>query len=93
MSTPSEFNEKKPMSLGLIAWAVVIAFNLGVLYATMMATREDVADNKKAAKDYVEQEVGGLRSDWERQNDVSRKERSEIREDIKELQQYHKEKQ
>lgn len=87
---PDEFKEKKQVSVGLVAWAVVIAFNLGVLYATMMATRESVAENKKAAKDYVEQEVGGLRSDWERQNEQTKKEREEIRQEIEELWNYHK---
>ena len=90
MGMPDEFKEKKSLSMGFVAWAVVIAFNLGVLYATMMATREDVFNNKKAAKEYVEQEVGGLRSDWERQNKQEEKEREEIREDINELQKYHK---
>lgn len=91
MSLPDEFKEKKTLSFGLVAWAVVIAFNLGVLYATMLSTKEDVMSNKKAAKEYVEQEVGGLRSDWERQNDQAERERKELREDISELEKYHKE--
>ncbi len=89
--TPDEFKEKKTVSIGLVAWAVVIAFNLGVLYATMLATREDVSNNRQAAKDYTEQEVSGLRLDWERQNNISKKEREEMREDIKDLEKYHKE--
>ena len=89
--TPDEFKEKKVVSFGLVAWAVVIAFNLGVLYATMVATRDDVENNKQAAKDYVEQEVGGLRSDWERQNDQEEKEREEIRESVDKLWEYHRE--
>lgn len=87
---PDEFREKKVVSIGLVAWAVVIAFNLGVLYATMLATRDDVSNNKTTAKEYVEQEVGGLRSDWERQNEQSAKEREELREEILNLWEYHK---
>ena len=89
--TPEEFKEKKNLSIGVVAWAVVIAFNLGVLYTTMMTTRENVESNKKAAKDYVEQEVGGLRSDWERQNAILKTRDSEMMERIKELEKYHRE--
>lgn len=89
--TPDEFKEKKNVSYGLIIWVGVICFNIGVLYATLLSVKDDVTNNRAAAKEYVEQEVGGLRSDWERHNEQTAKERQEMRNDIDDLEKYHKE--
>ena len=54
--TPEEFGRKlPPMTLGFIIWVAMIAFSLGVLYTKVVDTDRPVVD-----------EVGGLRSDWER---------------------------
>jgi len=54
--TPEEFGRKlPPMTLGFIIWVAMIAFSLGVLYTKVVDTDRLVVD-----------EVGGLRSDWER---------------------------
>jgi len=53
---PDEFSKKLPsITLGFIIWVAIIAFSLGVLYTKVIDTDEKVID-----------EVGGLRSDWER---------------------------
>lgn len=53
---PDEFSKKLPsITLGFIIWVAMIAFSLGVLYTKVIDTDEKVID-----------EVGGLRSDWER---------------------------
>ena len=43
------------MTIGFIVWIAMIAFSLGVLYTKVVDTDAKVID-----------EVGGLRSDWER---------------------------
>lgn len=54
--TPEEFGKKlPPMTLGFMIWVAMIAFSLGVLYTKVIDTDSKVVD-----------EVGGLRSDWER---------------------------
>lgn len=88
--TPDELKEKKNVSYGLIVWVGVICFNIGVLYATLLSAKDDISDNKKAARDYVEQEVGGLRSDWERQNEIEKAYRAKIMSELEELEKYHK---
>lgn len=53
---PDEFSKKLPsITLGFIIWVAIIAFSLGVLYTKVIDTDAKVID-----------EVGGLRSDWER---------------------------
>ena len=54
--TPDEFSRKlPPLSLGFLVWVAMIAFSLGVLYTKVIDTDAKVVD-----------EVGGRRSDWER---------------------------
>jgi L-cystine uptake protein TcyP (sodium:dicarboxylate symporter family) len=54
--SPEEFSKKlPPMTIGFIVWIAMIAFSLGVLYTKVIDTDAKVID-----------EVGGLRSDWDR---------------------------
>jgi len=86
-----EFKQKRPISIGLVAGAVAIAFNIGFIYANMLAADKEIIKNEKSAKEFTEQEVGGLRSDWERQNDLERSRDTELLERINDLEKYHKE--
>ena len=91
MSSPEELKEKRPISMGLVAWAVILAFNLGVIYATILSAQKDIINDAKAAKEYTEQEVGGLRSDWERGNTIAKQDREQHLKRIEDLEAYHKE--
>lgn len=91
MSQPEEFKEKFKMSWGLYVFSLLLAFNIGILYATMLSSKEDIVNNKKAARDYTEQEVGGLRADWERHNHIIKDEVEDLSSRVKELEEYHKE--
>ena len=62
MTTPDEFSKKATVTVGLVIWIATISFSMGMLYARITDHTKDI----KAARQYVEQEVGGLRSDWER---------------------------
>ena len=86
-----ELKEKKSFSMGLLAGGLAIAFNIGFIYANMLAADKEIIKNADSARIYTEQEVGGLRSDWERQNNILRLRDQEMLERIKELEKYHKE--
>jgi hypothetical protein len=86
-----EFKERKSFSIGFIAGGLAIAFNIGFIYANMLAADKEIIKNAKQAKEYTEQEVGGLRADWERQNAILKLRDAEMAERIKELEEYHKE--
>ena len=85
-----ELKEKKSFSMGLLAGGLAIAFNIGFIYANMLAADKEIVKNAEQARLYTEQEVGGLRSDWERQNNILRSRDQEMLERIKELEKYHK---
>lgn len=64
MSLPSDFDKKTTVTLGLIIWIAGVSFSMGMIY-------KSIIDNDKEhlqIKEYIEQEVGGLRSDWERES-------------------------
>jgi len=86
-----ELKEKKSFSIGLLVGSLAIAFNIGFIYANMLAADKEIVKNAEQARLYTEQEVGGLRSDWERQNNILRSRDQEMLERIKELEKYHKE--
>ena len=85
-----ELKDKKSFSVGLLIGSLAVAFNIGFIYANMLASDKEIIKNAEAARIYTEQEVGGLRSDWERQNNILRLRDSEMLERIKELEKYHK---
>ncbi len=69
MTTPEEFSKKQTVTIGLIIWVAAISFSMGMIYARIVDHTKDI----KAARDFVEQEVGGLRSDWERDRESQNK--------------------
>jgi hypothetical protein len=62
MSLPGDFNAKTTVTIGLLIWIAGVSFSMGMIYKSIM-------DNEKEhlqIKMFIEQEVGGLRADWER---------------------------
>ncbi len=62
MSTPDEFSKKQVVSIGLIVWVAAISFSMGMIYARIVDHTKDI----QGARNFTDQEVGGLRSDWDR---------------------------
>ena len=91
LPTPEEFKSKLHITGGAIVYIVAVAFSMGLMFASILGAKQDIVDDKKAAKEFTEQEVGGLRSDWERQNNILRNRDAEMIERIKALEEYHKE--
>lgn len=52
-----------------VLWYISIGFVIGGLITKQIDTNEMVINNRKSAKEYTEQEVSGLRADWERENE------------------------
>ena len=69
MNAP-EFDKKINISLGLIIGLVVASFTLGGVVSKVLSQEAEI----QSVRDYVGQEVGGLRSDWERNNKKVEKE-------------------
>jgi len=65
MTTPKEFDIRGTFSISLIVSLIVASFVVGGIVSRLLSQEDDI----KASKDYTTQEVGGLRSDWERKND------------------------
>lgn len=62
MGLPSDFNKQTTVTISLLIWIAGVSFSMGMIY-------KSIIDNEKEhiqIQEYVEQEVGGLRSDWER---------------------------
>lgn len=70
MSLPSDFNKTTVVSYALIVWVAGISFALGRQFAKI----EDAEKERQDIRNYVEQEVGGLRSDWERDKKIKEQE-------------------
>ena len=62
MTTPDEFSDKKVISIGAIVWVASISFSMGMIYARINDHTKDIQGTRL----YTEQEVSGLRSDWDR---------------------------
>lgn len=88
--SPDEFKEKLHLSGAMIAYIIAASFSMGIMFAGLMGAKQDIVDDKEAAKSYTEQEVGGLRSDWERQNQISKDDRAAQEKRIEALERYHK---
>ena len=88
--SPDEFKTKLTLTGAAIAYIIGASFSMGIMFAGLMGAKQDIVDDKEAAKNYTEQEVGGLRSDWERQNAILKNRDVEMMERIKELEKYHK---
>ena len=95
MSAP-ELNEKTPrMSRGwsyaMLVAILIFGFQAGYFIHGMISKDREIDQNREIMRelyqraiDYTEQEVGGLRSDWERSE-------KEDQRRITELEKYHKE--
>lgn len=71
--TPKEFDKTVTISLGALVFVACIAFSLGKLFTRNEAMQENQRVQYEELRQYVEQEVGGLRSDWERARANDRK--------------------
>ena len=60
--TPKEFEKSHLVSLGLIIWVAAISFSMGMIYKSIV----DHTDMISKAREFTQQEVDGLRADWER---------------------------
>ena len=85
-----ELKEKKSFSIGVVVAGLAIAFNIGFIYANMLNAEKEIIQNADNARIFTEQKVDGLRSEWERQNNILRLRDQEMLERIKELEKYHK---
>ena len=51
-----------------VLWYLAIGFIIGGIVTKQIDSNEKIDANYNRLKEYIEQEVGGLRSDWEREN-------------------------
>jgi hypothetical protein len=91
LPTPEEFKDKFNVSIGAMVYIFFTGISLGVLGATLLGAKDDIVKNHAASLNYTEQEVGGLRSDWDRGEDIRDDERNAIYKRIEDLEKYHKE--
>ena len=91
MGEPDEFKKRMSVTWGLAIWALSMAFSMGFIYSNMIANDRQVEKNAVQAHEFTEQEVGGLRADWERGNQQLIRRDNEIIRRIEELEKYHKE--
>lgn len=77
MTTPDEFNKKLPISIGLVVFCCAISFSLGTLYTKIFDQGEELQE----VRNFVEQEVGGLRADWERDRQMQNKRLEKLEDD------------
>lgn len=91
ISSPEEFKTKMPISGGLLVYIIMASFAMGVMFAGLLGAKQDIVDDKVGAQEFTEQEVGGLRSDWERGNEISKQDREAQLKRIEALEKYHKE--
>ena len=89
MIAPDELEKKTNISYGLIAAIIIAAFSLGGTVATLVSqvgkiqhVEDTIYKAQKETEDYTTQEVGGLRSDWERRN-------SDVERRLQNLEKYH----
>jgi hypothetical protein len=75
---------KISVQLSILVAALVVAYRLGFVHANMERTDLQMKQDYNRLHELIIQEVGGLRSDWERDS-------KSVHQDIDELQEYHKE--
>lgn len=66
VGTPEEFKNKYNVSIGLVAWAVAIAFFVGRTSKAQDDLEKQVERQTKQIEVRMKEEVDGLRADWER---------------------------
>ncbi len=62
MSLPNDFNKQTTVTISLLIWIAGVSFSMGMIY-------KSIIDNDKehiAIQEFIDAEVSGLRSDWER---------------------------
>jgi len=62
MGLPSDFDKQTTVTISLLVWIAIVSFSMGMIYKSII----DGEKERNTIKDYVKQEVDGLRSDWER---------------------------
>jgi hypothetical protein len=62
MSLPNDFNKQTTVTISLLIWIAGMRFSMGMIYAKFLSNTAE----HTSIREYVEQEVGGLRSDWDR---------------------------
>lgn len=62
MGLPRDFDKQTTVTIGLLIWIAMVSFSMGMIYAKIMDNEQEHI----TIKGYIEQEVGGLRADWER---------------------------
>ena len=82
MGEPEDFKQKVSVTAGLIVWVGLMCGSMGFLYAQMLHNDKQSQQNAIDNRLYTEQEVGGLRSDWER-------DREQMLKRIEFLEKYH----
>lgn len=75
MGLPDDFNKKTTVTISLLIWIAGVSFSMGMIYAKINDNEKEhavmIGDRKSGDNevvDFVIQEVGGLRADWERRN-------------------------
>lgn len=81
----SESMQKVTVSIGLLIWIAIVSFSMGMIYTNIIDAEKERNSNKK----YLEGEIQGLRSDWERENKHIYEHIEELNEDIDELREEH----
>ena len=62
MGLPSDFDKQTTVTISLLVWIAIVSCSMGMIYKSII----DGEKERNTIKDYVKQEVDGLRSDWER---------------------------
>ena len=91
MGEPEDFKKKTTVTYGLIIYVGVVMGAMGYLFASMEHNDRQAVKSAADNRLYTEQEVSGLRSDWERQNAILRERDIELVKRIEALEKYHKE--
>ena len=68
LGTPEEFNKKFPMSIGLMLFILVCAVLVTISVINSINTDKELTKEVKNLKEIITMEVGGLRSDMEKED-------------------------
>ena len=91
MGEPEDFKNKTTVTIGLIVYVGMVMLTVGYLFASMEHNDRQAVKSAEDNRLYTQQEVDGLRSDWERNNKTQEKIDEEQNKRIEALEKYHKE--